>query len=71
MTTAACVLASTDGGASWAVRGEVEDAKTWLVNPVLEEGSKGQLVMLFRTAAGGCAAGLRTRFPRLALLCSC
>ncbi|KAL4445290.1 hypothetical protein ABPG77_011115 [Micractinium sp. CCAP 211/92] len=52
MTTAACVLASTDRGASWAVRGEVEDAKTWLVNPVLEEGSKGQLVMLFRTAAG-------------------
>lgn len=52
MTTAACVLASTDQGTSWAVRGEVEDAKTWLVNPVLEEGSKGQLIMLCRTAAG-------------------
>lgn len=29
-----------------------QDAKTWLVNPVLEEGSQGQLIMLFRTAAG-------------------
>lgn len=30
-----------------------QDAKTWLVNPVLEQGSKGQLIMMFRTAAGG------------------
>ena len=29
-----------------------QDPKTWLVNPVLEQGSKGQLIMLFRTAAG-------------------
>ncbi|PSC75556.1 BNR Asp-box repeat [Micractinium conductrix] len=52
MTTAASVLVSSDRGATWTARGEIEDAKSWLVNPTLEEGTKGQLVMLFRTAAG-------------------
>lgn len=52
MTTAACVLASKDRGLTWEVRGEIEDAKTWLVNPTLEEGTKGQLVMMFRTSTG-------------------
>jgi hypothetical protein len=52
MTTAACVLISRDNGATWKAGGDVEDARTWLVNPTLEEGSKGQLIMLFRTATG-------------------
>ncbi|PRW44584.1 BNR Asp-box repeat [Chlorella sorokiniana] len=52
MTTAASLLVSKDSGATWKVVGDVEDAKTWLVNPVLEQGSKGQLIMMFRTAAG-------------------
>lgn len=52
MTTSASVLISKDKGATWTVGGEVEDAKTWLVNPVLEEGTKGQLIMMFRTSAG-------------------
>lgn len=30
----------------------LQDTKTWLVNPVLEQGSKGQLIMMFRSAAG-------------------
>lgn len=95
LTTAAGLLVSRDGGASWKVVGDIEvrggwimfppgdagsmpcgcatqqvgwqlsspmcasppprppspqDPKTWLVNPVLEQGSKGQLIMLFRTA---------------------
>jgi predicted neuraminidase len=50
MTTAACVLVSRDSGASWTPAGDIEDAKTWLVNPTLEQGSKGQLIALFRTS---------------------
>lgn len=52
MTTAACVLISRDKGATWKASGDIEDARTWLVNPTIEEGSKGQLIMLFRSAAG-------------------
>ena len=52
MTTAACVLVSRDSGASWTPAGDIEDAKTWLVNPTLEQGSKGQLIALFRTSTG-------------------
>jgi hypothetical protein len=52
MTTAACVLISRDKGATWKASGDIEDTRTWLVNPTIEEGSKGQLIMLFRSAAG-------------------
>lgn len=52
MTTAACVLISRDSGATWKASGDIEDARTWLVNPTLEEGSKGQLIMMFRTSTG-------------------
>lgn len=64
MTTAASVLVSSDRGATWTARGEIEDAKSWLVNPTLEEGTKGQLVMLFRTAAGGDERGWAGRACR-------
>jgi hypothetical protein len=53
MTTAAAVLISRDAGATWKASGDIEDARTWLVNPVIEEGSKGQLIMMFRSATGG------------------
>ncbi|KAI3428719.1 hypothetical protein D9Q98_007543 [Chlorella vulgaris] len=52
MTTAAAVLISRDAGATWKASGDIEDARTWLVNPVIEEGSKGQLIMMFRSATG-------------------
>jgi len=57
MTTAASVLVSRDKGTTWEAKGEIEDAKTWLVNPTIEEGSKGQLIMLFRTSAGAGLGG--------------
>ena len=71
MTTAACVLVSSDRGATWAARGDIEDAKSWLVNPVIEEGAKpGQLVMMFRTASGGCSCALVCALV-WSVLCAC
>lgn len=51
-TTSAGVLVSIDKGTTWIARGEVELPKTWLIEPAIEETSKGKLVMFFRTAAG-------------------
>lgn len=52
VVTWAGVLVSDDFGASWELPGQVEDEKTWLIEPTILETSKGQLLMLFRTAAG-------------------
>ena len=43
---------SKDQGKTWAVAGAVEDAKTWLIEPTVEETAAGKLLMLCRTAAG-------------------
>lgn len=50
--TSACVLVSSDKGASWKVGGSAADAKTWLIDGSLEEGTKKQLLYFFRSAAG-------------------
>lgn len=51
--TCATLLVSADKGLTWKkAGGEVTDAKTWLIDPAVEEGSKKQLILLFRTATG-------------------
>lgn len=52
ITTSAGLLVSKDKGKTWKVAGNVEDAKTWLIEPAVEETAGGKLLMLFRTAAG-------------------
>jgi hypothetical protein len=52
LITSAGVLVSLDNGASWTVRGHLEDAKTWLIQPTIDVTAKGELVMLFRTSVG-------------------
>ena len=51
-STSATVLISSDQGAHWKVGGFVSDPKTWLIDAAVEEGSKKQLVLFFRSAAG-------------------
>jgi predicted neuraminidase len=50
--TSAGVLVSQDNGASWKVRGHLEDNKTWLIQPTIDVTSAGDLIMLFRTSMG-------------------
>jgi hypothetical protein len=58
------VLVSTDKGTTWIARGEVELPKTWLIEPSIEETSKGKLIMFFRTAAGEEAVAARRNSSR-------
>jgi hypothetical protein len=51
-TACAGVLKSADGGATWTSHGEISLPSTWLIEPSIEVGSKGQLLIFFRTAAG-------------------
>ena len=51
------MLKSSDGGSTWTAHGAISLPNTWLVEPAVEVGSKGQLLMLFRTAAGEGQAG--------------